>query len=90
MTESGLGPHFLNHLHEPMRMAVDLTWFPTLWEFVQENDIALHNNTMQPTKIENANYIMAKAISCRVHNLPLFNLCRIYLQIEHMSEIIYS
>jgi hypothetical protein len=63
-----------------MRKVVDRNWISPLWEFVQEYSITLRNQSNYADEPNIGQYIMNKAVQHRIHNLPLFNSCRLYLQ----------
>jgi hypothetical protein len=88
MIESGLGPHFLEQPYKPMRTSVERTWISTLWEFVQEYAINLRQNSFNETIDIDDNFIMTKAVKHRIHNISLFNACRLYLQVERVTDIL--
>jgi hypothetical protein len=88
MIESRLGLHFLEQPYEPMRKTVDCNLISTLWEFAQEYSITLRNHSNYADSSNDGQYIMDKAVRHQIHNLPLFDSCRLYLQVERLSNIL--
>jgi hypothetical protein len=87
MIETGLRSKFWEYPFANMQKVVGRTWISTLWEFLDMNSITLRYNDKDRDSVVLVDYIMAKAIQHRVSDISLFNLCRLYLQIERMSEL---
>jgi hypothetical protein len=89
--ESGLGNNFFKYpATKNIKQYVTQSWMLTLWEFLARYKIDLFNLEQDCRRFNGDGFFMAQLIH---HNLPkseirIFNLCRIYLQVELISDIL--
>lgn len=90
--ESGMGPTFLLKSYPPFRKVIHRGWVATLWEFLDNHNIHLISDKehIQEFCFEGDCYLMER-ISQYIkssNELLQINRCRIFLQIELLSDMV--
>ena len=90
-TFTGLGPNFL--LYPPSRQMlgmIDNSLCRSLWEFLHIYGIEVRKMVHIHKQFENDELIMERIYdsSLSTSDLRIFNYCRIFLQVNHLSEVI--
>jgi hypothetical protein len=89
--ESGAGPNFLEQDHSKFKPFITTGWLSTLWEFLSMYNVRLSQSFLVPLRrSSNDKYIMPVVIKGKysTSQLQLFNVCRIFLQVELVSDIL--
>jgi hypothetical protein len=93
--ESGLGPTFWDFPFKKMQRIVTKGWLSTLWEFISEAD-GLKIRRMDGLRhryprFDGDQYLMQLLIqqqNISGEDIKAFNYCRLFLQVEMMSDIL--
>ena len=96
ITESGLGPKVMEYDFHRLKHLVTLGWMTAIWELLNEfKDISIRlvdNDRYKRTpRFPGDQYIMQLLLSntdISGNDLRLFNICRIYNQVELISDVI--
>lgn len=89
--ESGLGPNFMSYtIDDTIKFYMARSWIFSIWEFVSRFGLKLRKNHESEKRSDDDELIMEKVISGNFtkSDVKLFNWCRIYLQVERISDII--
>jgi Reverse transcriptase (RNA-dependent DNA polymerase) len=89
--ESGLGPNFMTyHVDDYLSFYMTRSWIFSIWEFISKFRIVLRTLHEPEQRSDDDDFIMAKVISGNFSktDIRLFNWCRIYLQVEKLSDIL--
>jgi hypothetical protein len=94
MVESGCGPHFLEHKFMFFKNLVTDGWITSLWEFISEFDSTIKRVRLDSDRVlrhPNDKYVMEDICYNPIWNInqqKQFNYCRLFLQVELLSEIL--
>lgn len=89
--ESGLGSNFMAYeVDDNIKFYMSRTWIFSIWEFISRYKLTLRNDYKSETRSDDYDIIMVKVLSGNFNksDIRLFNWCRIYLQVERISDII--
>jgi Reverse transcriptase (RNA-dependent DNA polymerase) len=89
--QTGLGNNFFSTtITKNIRNYVSEGWMFTLWEFLQRYKISLQMITNETRRFDGDSFIMAKISNTNISkgDIRIFNFCRLYLQVELLSDIL--